>query len=656
MYNVRRMPSKILAAERTRRPSAFWPTVWLVVALITIKGSYVAFSSFWDWATPKDYFSWLFVRWTAGAAYDDVLFAVGVGAAAAVLLFAVRRNERSTRIVFWTLLVFGAFAVLYAVIGRQVFSYYAAPLTYQLLSMSGETTKMWSSLEPFVTAFFIIGLIGVPVAYALLVLASRKVEGVLRPPAVRVIRVVCLLALIAWLGLGWNFAKTEGKWFTAQDRYLPESPHTTLLLSVLAAVPGARSSLSGVHVTAEDVRDFSTPPAPPAGAMASSTGVTPRNVVIIVLESVGTQYLSLYGNKLNTAPRLTAEQTSAIVFDKYYAPVAWTAYSLLALASSRMPPTERYNTTSFRTTQEEGEGLANVLRKAGYRTAFMASGDPDWASGGFLERTGFQEVVHGSELEGAAKVSSWGTEDRFLFRSMLNWIKKGRGEPFFLMAWTDQTHHPYEVAPGQKLVDVLPGDDEESEELSRYLSLVNEADAQIGALLDSLRRSGLADSTLVIVTGDHGEAFGTLHGGGGHGFTVYDEEVRVPLMIWNPALFKGGTRSAVVGSHPDLAPTVLDILGIPAPSGWDGRSMFDSTRSPRAYFFAAAWGEYLLGVREQDVKYVYDARQGREELFDLSTDPDEQKNLASVDTALARRLRGRLAGWLQVETRRRASR
>jgi len=371
-------------------------------------------------------------------------------------------------------------------------------------------------------------------------------------------------------------------------------------------------------------------------------------VILIVLESVGTQYLSLYGNKLNTTPRLAAEQSNAMVFDRYYAPVAWTAYSLIALTLAKQPPMERYNTISFRTGKLEGQSLPWVLRQAGYNTAFMAAGDPDWASGDFLSRNGFEHIVHGKELAAKA-VSSWGTEDRWLFRDMLKWIDTRRDKPFFLMAWTDQTHHPYTVGPDQSLVDLLPGTGGNSNPLGRYLSLVRESDTQIGALLDSLRRRGLADSTLVIVTGDHGEAFGKLHGGGGHGFTVYDEEVRVPLVLWSPVLFRGGIRSAEIGSHPDLAPTVLDILGIPAPAGWDGRSLFDQHKPPRAYFFAAAWGEYLLGIREENLKYIYDARGGQQQLFDLSKDPGEQKNLASSDTVHANRLRERLAAWLEVE-------
>jgi arylsulfatase A-like enzyme len=73
---------------------------------------------------------------------------------------------------------------------------------------------------------------------------------------------------------------------------------------------------------------------------------------------------------------------------------------------------------------------------------------------------------------------------------------------------------------------------------------------------DQMKSPGLADSTLAAITGDHGEAFGALHRVSGHGFTVYDEEVRVPLVLWNPVLFAGAGRSARVGSHVDLNATL----------------------------------------------------------------------------------------------------
>ena len=190
--------------------------------------------------------------------------------------------------------------------------------------------------------------------------------------------------------------------------------------------------------------------------------------------------------------------------------------------------------------------------------------------------------------------------------------------------------------PGQKVVDVLPPENRQGNpSLANYTSLIREVDSQIGRFLAWLRERGLADDTIVIVTGDHGEAFGEPHGGSGHGFTAYDEELRVPLIIWNPRLFRDGGRVTTVGSHIDLAPTILDLLGLRSPNGWDGASLFDERKPPRAYLFAAAWGQYLLGVRSGDWKYIYDARLGSEELYNLTEDPDERRDLSRLEPVRA---------------------
>jgi arylsulfatase A-like enzyme len=94
----------------------------------------------------------------------------------------------------------------------------------------------------------------------------------------------------------------------------------------------------------------------------------------------------------------------------------------------------------------------------------------------------------------------------------------------------------------------------------------------------------------------------------------------------------------------DVNPTVAEVMGLPAPASWQGRSLFDRSRPPRAYFYAAN-DDYLLGVREQNWKYIYNATAGRDELYDLTGDPDEKRNRAAENPDKCRQLRQRLAAW-----------
>jgi arylsulfatase A-like enzyme len=124
----------------------------------------------------------------------------------------------------------------------------------------------------------------------------------------------------------------------------------------------------------------------------------------------------------------------------------------------------------------------------------------------------------------------------------------------------------------------------------------------------------------------------------------------VPLLIWYPRRYRVPARSATIGSHVDLAPTIADLAGFPAAPDWQGRSLFAAARAPRAYFYVAE-DHFTLGVREENWKYIFDLREGSEELYDLSRDPSEQQNLAALQPERCARLRQRLVAWTDANRR-----
>ena len=100
----------------------------------------------------------------------------------------------------------------------------------------------------------------------------------------------------------------------------------------------------------------------------------------------------------------------------------------------------------------------------------------------------------------------------------------------------------------------------------------------------------------------------------------------------------------------DLAATIADLAGFPAAPDWQGRSLFDPGHPPRAYFYVAE-DHFTLGVREENWKYMFDLREGAEELYDLERDPTEQHNLATAQPERCARLRQRLAAWTEANHR-----
>jgi arylsulfatase A-like enzyme len=233
---------------------------------------------------------------------------------------------------------------------------------------------------------------------------------------------------------------------------------------------------------------------------------------------------------------------------------------------------------------------------------------------------------------------------------MIAFIDQEPTRPFFLMAWTTQTHHPYEPTPGVPLIDMEREPVPDQYDLGRYLNVLHETDRHLERLFETIRRDGLADDTLIVVVGDHGQAFGYPHNTYIQGRTVYEEDVHVPLMFWFPHLYRSAMRSKTIGGHVDLAPTIAALAGLPAAPDWQGRSLLDTDHPPRAYFYVAE-DHFTLGVREENWKYIFDLREGVERLFDLDRDPNEQQNLAMVQPERCARLRQRLAAWTEANRR-----
>jgi arylsulfatase A-like enzyme len=174
-------------------------------------------------------------------------------------------------------------------------------------------------------------------------------------------------------------------------------------------------------------------------------------------------------------------------------------------------------------------------------------------------------------------------------------------------------------------------------------------DYWIGRILEELKRSGLYDETLIIVTSDHGDEFFE------HGQSLYDELLRVPLTMRVPGEGQGTVVSDQVGLI-DVLPTVLDLLGIDEDMPLQGRSLrslwLGRGQAPRAYFGEAAYDSELLAVRTERWKYVSAGRslgERREELFDLRQDSMEQVNRCRQEETNCARLREQARAWKQAQ-------
>jgi lipoteichoic acid synthase len=232
-----------------------------------------------------------------------------------------------------------------------------------------------------------------------------------------------------------------------------------------------------------------------------------------------------------------------------------------------------------------------------------------------------------------------GTQDGCVVAALLEWAGRPGPQPFAAVLWTMQTHYPYFVSgPEGRYAEA-------GSVLNRYLTALHEGDRALGDLLRGLDRRGLLESTLVIVMGDHGEAFGQ-HGHTNH-HLLYEEDLHIPLLLINGSLFHG-ERDSTIGGIIDVAPTIMDLLGYPLPAPWQGRSLFNLERTGRVYLFAPFSSVYF-GYREGSRKLIYNASSNTAELYDLSADPEEKVNLAPRAPEVVAAGRDRLAAWARYQ-------
>lgn len=637
-------------------------TVVLLGIVLAVKAVLLPFPV----ASLGEFARWCLRWWIVASA--DVAFVAVLGVGCYEVGTWVRRWGRGRRVWRWGTAGLFQVASVYAVCGVPMFRLLMVPLSVELLSFAGGPALFASSLAPFLTPQWVTLFIAAPLALAAaghLVLrradaAKGTQEAVVLPsrwPTWVAVGVALLAALQAgvcrqYICVHWT---DPNRW----ERRIAQSPHAVFVGSCVAGL--FRGDWWGLSFdpTEVDETDFAPtieqarkaarrvaaeqPAARWRLVRSGQRQERPKNLIVVVLESVGVEYLSLYGAPYDTTPqlaRLAAE--GGIVFDAVYAHAPSSPKGLVALTASVLPRVD-WRLITRDNPQFHVPTLAEVFSAAGYRSAYLHSGDWGWkCRDRYLRERGVQDVLDASTL-GIPRVNSWGVSDRDLFQAALDWIDRDPERPFHLLLWTIETHHPYVV---HKPVQAFGTQDAE---LERYLNAVRAADANLAWLMDALRERRLDDATVVAITGDHGEGFGQ-HGQRVHSFGVYEENVHVPWILLDPSLPAGEARFADACRQVDIPATLVGQLGLQAPAAWQGRDVLRQGAAPRAYFFSVG-NEVLLGVREGQYKYHFHVQSGAEELFDLVHDPDELQNLAGAQPNRCVSLRRRVAGMVTYQRR-----
>ena len=581
--------------------------------------------------------------------YQDIAYVAGLTALFIGLCLLTGHRHRMQRLNAAVFAAAACISLAFGFINVRAVAELGQPINYQWLYYSNfmRSLDTYTALSALVSWKW-AGTVAIGCLVLLLAAYGMSRGALWKSPnsSIRQVRNPAVGALVAYLALGWSCSGVE--WSPAKVR----NPVVAMLTSFLDAED---NPVLARMPTAFGAQDFMT--AAERGAVASKTPYTARardagvrNVLVIVLESVGAHYVSGFGAASpEVTPELQHYQRWARRFPNFYAHQPSTTHSLIALLLSAFPP------HSFRAVTREHPDIAlpsisGALRQRGYRTAFLNAYDNRFqAADLFLSHREFDLVS--DALTGSCIVSTETRPDECMFGNLMQWISRDSLQPFFAVAWTAQTHFPYLASRspfGQKIASRVAPSRAPTEYLNvrftRYLRALHETDRALGRLFRLLEQRGLLDSTLIVILGDHGEAFGQH----GHMFhrLLYEEEVRIPLLLVNRRLFHGEVDS-VLGGTVDVASTVMDLLGEPLPGEWQGRSLFDPERSGRVYLFGPYSG--LFSFREGSRKLIYNPIANASELYDLSADPQEMLNLAGENPELVRSARERLAAWVQYQ-------
>jgi arylsulfatase A-like enzyme len=365
-------------------------------------------------------------------------------------------------------------------------------------------------------------------------------------------------------------------------------------------------------------------------AAACSRGPQPRNVVFITLDTMRADRLPAYGFDAVATPTLDRLAAEGVLFEEAFAAVPLTLPSHATLFTGLYPPRHSVHDNAGAPLAADSETLAEVLASQGLVSAAFVS-SAVLAPGRGMDQ-GFNTYSLGTnECSGASR--SRRPADEVVDES-LDWLARHASSPFFLWIHLYDTHAPIRVPLDFTLAHADP-----------YLAAIAYEDSQIARVVDYLEERGLLDETLIVVAGDHGESLGD-HGEDSHGLFVYDEVLRVPLIVRGPGIAPARVSAAV--RLVDVMPTVLDLFGIRSTS-LDGVSltnlMAGAEEAPREVYAESRYPQRfgwanLRTLRAGRWKVI---EAPRPELYDVAADPREQRNVFDgnrhVAAALINRLR-----------------
>ena len=397
--------------------------------------------------------------------------------------------------------------------------------------------------------------------------------------------------------------------------------------------------------------------APPVAA-----GDDRPSVLVITVDALRADHLGIYDYSRRTSPNIDRLVSQGLLFERAWTPEPLTGPAMCSMITG-MPP-HRHAATRNGLRMEAGlDSLPKTLARNGWSTAAFIGA---WTLKNNLTLLGEHFETYGERLRrrrwfGVLNSEASGED---LTDDALQWAqrhhKKDGGRPFFLWVHYVEPHAPYRFH--EEYAQRVGVNDDKLSRVDRYDTEIAAVDEAIGRLLEGINELVADDNLVIVFSADHGESLGD-HNYWGHGLYLYEPSLRIPLGI----VWEGRIRPGAVSSQAtllDLAPTLLDLVGVAAPEELTGRSWASAVRGGEApadqsHCYQAHRGAVHGGTHDSDQKRskgllavgVIDGDRkeilriiGSDHLsFDLTEDPLEIDNLVTIDSAPSKALLACLA-------------
>lgn len=421
-----------------------------------------------------------------------------------------------------------------------------------------------------------------------------------------------------------------------------------------------------------------------------------KNVILLTADSLRGDHLSCYGYHRKTSPNIDKLAERGTVFTQCISNSGWTLPSFVSLFTSTYP----LSYGGYRYLSEDRKLVAEVLKENKYKTAAYTS-NPFLSAKRELDRGFdiFEEfegemprisvlrmtvepylrkvfslvrplyailAILSNSIGYQASTKEYLRADEVNQRA-ISWLEQNLDGNFFLWLHYMDTHYRYN--PPADCLRKFRSESVTNMQKSRvffkmrfrpqfisnreleilhdlYDGEVRYWDQCIGSLINRLSDLGVLEDTIIFVTADHGEEF-QEHGNFAHfDETLYDESIRVPLIIAGPGIERGIVDEQV--SLIDVAPTIVDLLKLPEVGNFQGRSLLSAIRLAEERRNVISENSKKIAIRSEHWKYIYDRESATEELYNLHVDPQEQNNLSQTEHEVINEFRSELNAHLSM--------